>query len=202
MRVASVPKNERSFYRKLIDPFISFFTNNADAYITYNSFADEYLINSFSISRSKIFRAQNALDTTGITKDIEKFKDNIIDKKKELGLLGYKVALFIGGIEKRKRINNLISAISNLNEQGILAKALIVGDGPDLKWVIDNTNKYEKKHSIFAGKHIDDSVLYLLLSDVVVLPAQGGLSINHAFACGKPFIGTTECYSPGTKIYL
>ena len=44
-------------------------------------------------------------------------------------------------------------------------------------------------------------MLYILLSDVVVLPAQGGLSINHAFACGKPFVGTTECVSGGTSIY-
>jgi glycosyltransferase involved in cell wall biosynthesis len=41
-------------------------------------------------------------------------------------------------------------------------------------------------------------VKYILFADVVVLPGQGGLSINHALACGKPIIATEEAYSPNT----
>jgi glycosyltransferase involved in cell wall biosynthesis len=194
----AVPKPERTRNRKLMDPVVGFITKRADAYITYNSFAEKYLIESFKIPVEKIFRAQNALDTNEIVRDIAKYENQVTAKRKEYGLDGVKVALFIGGIEKRKRINNLISAINNINKNGINAKALIVGDGQDLEWVKDNMNPDEAANTIFAGKHVLDAVLFILLSDVVVLPAQGGLSINHAFACGKPFIGTREGVSPGT----
>jgi len=194
----AVPKNERTRNRKLMDPVVDFITKRADAYITYNSFADNFLIESFNIQPEKIFRAQNALDTDEIVRDIAKYESQVTAKRREYGFEGSKVALFIGGIEKRKRINNLITAINNLNKKGIRAKALVVGDGHDLEWVRSNTKPDEALNTLFAGKHVADAVLHILLSDVVVLPAQGGLSINHAFACGKPFIGTREGVSPGT----
>lgn len=195
----AVPKKDRTSNRKFMDPIVDFLTLKSDAYITYNSFADKYLIESFNVPSAKIFRAQNALDTNDIIRDIEKFQDQVLKKKIEFGLENSKVALFIGGIEKRKRINNLITAISNVNKSGIKAKALIVGEGQDLEWVKNNTSLEEASRTVFAGKHIKDAVLFLLMSDVVVLPGQGGLSINHAYACSKPFIGTKEGVSPGTN---
>ena len=194
----AVPRKDRSRNRKIMDPVVDFITRKSDAYITYTSFADKYLIESFNIPAEKIFRAQNALDTNEIKRDIAKYRDQVLEKKKEFGLTGSKVALFIGGIEKRKRINNLISAINNLNKSGINAKALIVGDGHDLEWVKNNMSQEEANHTVFAGKHINDAVLFILMSDVVVLPAQGGLSINHGYACSKPFIGTREGVTPDT----
>ena len=53
---------------------------------------------------------------------------------------------------------------------------------------------------IYVGKRIDDAALMLLISDIVILPGEGGLAINHAFACGKPFIGTNECVSGDDSI--
>lgn len=41
-----------------------------------------------------------------------------------------------------------------------------------------------------------------MLSDVVVLPSQGGLSVTQAFACGKPFIGSEEIEHGGIKDYV
>ena len=197
---AGAPK-ERTLYRRLIDPIVSILTKYADAYITYNSFADNYLKEYFDAPDEKIFRAQNALDTTNITRDVKKWNSEIKFKKQELGIDNAKVALFIGGIEKRKRINNLIQAITEVNHKGIEAKTLIVGDGPDVDWVKEKMTEADRRNTIFAGTHISDAVLYLLMSDVIVLPAQGGLSINHAFACSKPFIGTRECVSGGDSIY-
>ncbi|HBG70689.1 MAG: hypothetical protein A2W93_04720 [Bacteroidetes bacterium GWF2_43_63] len=194
----AVPENERTANRKFMDPIVNRMTKKADAYITYNSFADKYLMEYLNIPKEKIFRAQNALDTKEIFAAIEKFSGSIDKKKAELELSDCKVALFIGGIEKRKRINNLISAIANINKAGIKAKTLIVGDGFDIQWIKSHMTADELECTIFAGKHIADAVLYILVSDVVVLPGQGGLSINHAYACKKPFIGTRESVSPDT----
>lgn len=198
----SVPKAQRPIFRRMIDPFLSIFVKGADAYITYTSYADETLMRDFSISAKMIFRAQNTVDTSGIDSEIKSYQSLVNQKKQELGLIGYKVSMYIGGIEQRKKISNLITATTNLNDKGILAKTLIVGDGPDMNLLMEQMSEKEKAHTVFAGKHITDATFYILLSDVVVLPSAGGLSVIQAFACGKPFIGSEEIEHGGIKDYV
>ncbi len=60
----------------------------------------------------------------------------------------------------------------------------------------------ELEQTVFAGKHITDATLYIILSDVVVLPSAGGLSVIQAMACGKPFIGSEEIEHGGIRDYV
>lgn len=198
----SVPKEQRPKFRRMIDPFLSIFIKGADAYLTYTSYADESLKRDFNISHEKIFRAQNTIDTSNIDSEMIRFSPFVSPKKKELGLDGYNVALYIGGIEQRKRIENLIKAVSKLNAEGVPSKALIVGDGPDKEFLLSKLSEVDKENTIFAGKHIEDSTLYVLLSDVVVLPSSGGLSVMTAFACKKPFVGSEKIENGGIKDYV
>lgn len=198
----SKPKNKMTKYRRMIDPFVALMIKNADAYITYTSYADNSLIKYYNAKPEKIFRAQNTVDTSNYDKVIGRYSEEISKTKNALGLEGYKISLYIGGIERRKKINNLITATVNLNKKGIKAKTLIVGDGQDKEWVQQNMTPFEKEYTFFAGEHIEDAVLYILLSDVVVLPSQGGLSVTQAFACGKPFIGSEEIEHGGIRDYV
>jgi glycosyltransferase involved in cell wall biosynthesis len=198
----SVPKNQRPRFRKYIDPILSIFINNADAYITYTSFADKSLKRDFHIIDEKIFRAQNTVDTSYIDNEIVKYEPLVGAKKEELGLKGFKISLYIGGIEQRKKINNLITVTAALNEKGIPSKTLIVGDGPDKDLLITQMTEKELDQTVFAGKHIVDATLYILLSDVVVLPSAGGLSVVQALACSKPFVGSEEIEHGGIKDYI
>jgi glycosyltransferase involved in cell wall biosynthesis len=198
----SVPKEQRPKFRRMIDPILSLFIKGSDSFITYTSYADESLIRDFDINKKMIFRAQNTVDISGIDNEIIKYNPFITEKKEELGLSGYKVSMYIGGIENRKKINNLITATTNLNNAGIPAKTLIVGDGPDKELLISQMSAKEREHTVFAGKHIKDATLYILLSDVVVLPSAGGLSVIQAFACGKPFIGSVEIEHGGINDYV
>ncbi len=198
----SVPSKERTLFRKIIDPIVSIFIKGADAYITYTSFADKSLIRDFNIEQKKIFRAQNTVDTSNIDEETLQFTPLINAKKEELKLNDCKVSLYIGGIELRKNINNLITATTNLNNEGIKAKTLIVGDGPDKELILSKMTEQEKINTIFAGKQIEKATLFILLSDIVVLPSQGGLSVIQAFACKKPFIGSKEIEHGGIIDYV
>ena len=100
----SIPKEQRPKFRRMIDPILSIFIKGANAFITYTSYADESLKRDFNIDSKKIFRAQNTIDTSNIDKEIEIFLPEVKTKKKEVELLGFKVALYIGGIEQRKKI--------------------------------------------------------------------------------------------------
>lgn len=198
----SVSKEMRHIFRRIIDPILSVFIKGSDAYITYTSYADESLKRDFAIDSNKIFRAQNTLDTSQIPQEIIKFKQLIEKRRADLGVAGYKVSLYIGGIEKRKKIYNLISATQKLNDIGIKAKTLIVGDGPDKGRLLSCLSENERANVVFAGKRISDATLYILISDVVVLPAAGGLSVVQAFACSRPFIGSEEIEHGGIKDYV
>lgn len=198
----SLPKNERSKFRRLIDPFVSLMIRNSDAFLTYTSYADYSLKRDFSISDNKIFRAQNTIDITELKNNIPRFESQIMRKKKDIDIEGFKVALYIGGIEKRKKINNLIEAVELCNKKGLKIKCLIVGDGPDKKELYDNLTAIQRKLVVFAGKQVEQAVLYVLCSDVVVLPSSGGLSVMTSFACGKPFIGSEEIEHGGIKDYV
>jgi len=198
----SVPKEERPLFRRMIDPFLSIFIKGSDAFITYNSYADKSLKRDFNINSNKIFRAQNTIDTSNIDTEVKKFSPLVEKRKKELNLIGYNVAMYIGGIETRKKIYNLIKAVTNLNEFGIPTKALIVGDGPDLDILTEKMNEKDKSFTVFTGKRIEDANLYVLLSDLVVLPSSGGLSVITSFACGKPFVGSEEIENGGIKDYV
>ena len=197
-----MPKEERPKFRKMIDPLLSIFIKGSDAFLTYTSYADHSLKRDFDIDSKKIFRAQNSVDTSNIDSEIEKFSPYVESKKKELGLIGFNVAMYIGGIETRKKIDNLIKAVTKLNQSALPTKALIVGDGPDKEELIQKLSAVEKSHTVFAGKHVKDATLYVLLSDVVVLPSSGGLSVMTAFACKKPFIGSEEIEHGGIKDYV
>jgi len=198
----SVPKNERPLFRRMIDPIVSIFIKGADAYITYTSYADKSLLRDFPIKPQKIFRAQNTIDISNIDAELISFQPFVNKKKEDLNLKGFKISLYIGGIEQRKKINNLITATTNLNNEGIPAKTLIVGDGPDKDWVISNMTDQEKSHTFFAGKQINEATLYIMLADVVVLPSAGGLSVIQAFACKKPFVGSKDIEYGGIKDYV
>lgn len=188
------------FIRRLIDPVIRYMIQYADACITSNSYADRCL-ERLGIPAKKIFRAQNTLDTRQIKVDLAKYRPQVPELRKKMGIEEAKIALFIGGIEKRKRIENLIKAAALLRDKGLDVRVLLVGDGPYTAELQGKLTPEERKFTIFIGRHIEDAPLYILASDVVVLPGQGGLSINHAFACGKPCIATQEAVAGGSSVY-
>lgn len=190
-----------SHLRRMISPFVNTMIRHSDACITYNSVADSDLI-KVGVAKNKIFRAQNSLDTKQMKLDVQHYKLQVSLLRKNLGLERTKVALFIGGIEKRKRIENLIQAASIMRSKGLNIKVLIIGDGPYSSELKARLSEEEKNNTIFAGRHVKDAALYILASDIVVLPGQGGLAINHALACGRPCIATEEAEGPAVHDYI
>jgi glycosyltransferase involved in cell wall biosynthesis len=197
---AGNPKNT-SGLKKIISPLLNFMILHSDACITYNSVADNDLLN-IGVEPQKIFRAQNTIDVSSVKKACEKYKTKIIEFKKQCKLDGYKTALYIGGVEERKRIKNLIEAALLLNRKDIKVKVVIVGDGPYLENLKDQLTNDEKTYVFFAGRQVENAPLYIMASDVVVLPGEGGLAINHAFACGKACIATEEAEGPAVRDYI
>jgi len=192
---------DKSFYRRLIDPVQNAMIRRANGFITYHSGADQYLL-GLGVERYKLYRAQNTIDTKEILENKEEYLQKIEDLNRCLELNSYAVVIYIGAIEKRKRIENLISAILLLVRQGIKVKLLIVGDGEYETELKAKILPEQSQNIVFLGRHVADAPVYILASKVVVLPGQGGLTVNHALACGRPCITTEEAEGPGIHDYI
>ena len=191
-----LPAESRSVHRRLVDPIISWMIKRSDGFLTYTSYADKSLLRDFGISSDRIFRAQNTIDIKALREKYVIEKEEIIQEK--FRLYGQKpVFLYIGSIEKRKKVDWLME--SSIIYNGVV-QILIVGDGDYLE---ELQAKYGGLPNVsFLGKITDNRQRAIGLCDVVCLPALGGLSILDAMACGKAFLGSRMIENGGIIDYI
>ena len=179
-----------SLLKRLSNLLIKFIAKHADAIITTGTKAYEAHLN-FNVKKEKIFKCiQCAVDYSDIP---------TIDLRKELGLKGKKIILYLSRIVPHKGLDYLIKAFSLLEKKTNVA-LLIVGEGPFRKECEDLIKELGIKNVFFMGGVFDDilKASYYKVCDVFVLPAvflnslyePWGLVINEALAFGKPVITT------------
>ena len=158
---------------------------------TYDLFKEKY----------KVKRDVNIIPT-GI--DVTRFykenidKDKVNELRKDLKLSRYNFnILYVGRIAKEKSIDFLINNFKDIVKKIPRAKMIIVGDGPDMKELIDLAN-YNKlsRNIIFTGKVPWDEVpLYYMLADVFVTSSKSetqGLTVIEAMANSKPVVAIND----------
>lgn len=100
---------------------------------------------------------------------------------------GKPTIIFVGRLQTRKRIDNLLRACAKLPED-IQPRALIVGDGPareDLERLAENIYPQAQ---FLGGRHGSELSELFAQSDLFVLPGSGGLAVQQAMAHGLPAI--------------
>ncbi|MDH3944877.1 MAG: glycosyltransferase, partial [Anaerolineae bacterium] len=98
---------------------------------------------------------------------------------------GAPVVLFVGRLQGRKRLDNLLRACAGLPE-GLQPRLLIVGDGPE-KQALEALAQDVYPQAEFAGtQHGEALEAYFRKADLFVLPGTGGLAIQEAMAQGLP----------------
>jgi glycosyltransferase involved in cell wall biosynthesis len=147
-----------------------------DAIILYADHLKKYVPGRF---HKKIFIANNTLylNYTGLPAGVTREKvlaEYDIKTKKNI--------ICMGRLQKRKRLEILVTALDHMNRPDI---GLILV-GPDTDGIlnkIEGDNIY-KLGPIYGGKKFD----LLAAADVYCLPGAVGLSIIDAFHCGLPFV--------------
>jgi glycosyltransferase involved in cell wall biosynthesis len=95
--------------------------------------------------------------------------------------------LYVGGLDKGKRLDVLIRAFAALYEKYGKDVALhIVGKGR----MLEELKQQGCPNIFFHGQVIDDVNRYFLGADVFVLPGLGGLAISEAMSHGLPVIAS------------
>ncbi len=174
--------------RKLAEPAIGLLIRQARGCLGYGSAAREYF-SSLGIADSKIFIARNTMDIAGISREMQKYSERKLAAERErLKLTGKKIILYVGSLELRKKIENLLRSFKDIRDDMPDTALLIVGDGVSR----EDLEKYVINHRIpdviFSGRIVEDVSVYFLLGDVFVQPGWSSLALVEAMAYGKPVI--------------
>lgn len=158
---------------------------------TYDLFKEKY----------KVKRNVNIIPT-GI--DVSRFYKENIDKEKvnelrrdlKLSRFNFNI-LYVGRIAKEKSIDFLINNFKDIVKKIPRAKLIIVGDGPDMKELIDLVDKNKlNRNCLFTGKVPWNEVpLYYMLSSVFVTASKSetqGLTVIEAMAASKPVVAIND----------
>ncbi len=181
-----IPGYSETLFQKIYRPFMKNFLRRSSAVIGYSQYSKDYY--SRFTGNDKIVVANNCLDNERIDREIEESREASVKLKKELGLEGRFVMLYVGGFADTKRVDKLLYAYRHIREKYPESALVLVAGGR-------NQDVYEKlaqtlglKDVIFAGTVIEGVSKYFLLADLFILPGLGGLSIYHAMVHSLPVI--------------
>jgi len=197
-------KKEKSIYKKFKFFIMGLLAKKSAACIVYGT-RSKILLKSFGVQEDKIFIAWNTSMLKPNSEDFKKSDEIKFEKK-----LGKKqVVLFVGRLVKRKGIDILIKAFSQVVKKRKDARLIIIGEKGYYGKSAEEFFEVEELRLLCKELGIEDFVLFLgdiknkellpyyLLSDLVILPAVGdekveawGLVINEAMGLGKPVIAT------------
>jgi glycosyltransferase involved in cell wall biosynthesis len=100
---------------------------------------------------------------------------------------GPPVVLFVGRLQRRKRIDNLLRACAAMPPE-LQPELWVIGDGPAMaEYQALAQQVYPQAH--FPGaKRGEELETYFSTADMFVLPGTGGLAVQEAMAHGLPVI--------------
>jgi glycosyltransferase involved in cell wall biosynthesis len=152
------------------------FIRSLDAVIAYSRRgALEY--QSLGFPASRLFVAPNAVETRPqgpAPERPEVFRER-------------PTVLFVGRLQARKRIDNLLQACAALPET-LRPRVLIVGDGPARREFEAVGRSVYPSAQFLGDRHGADLEPLFSVADLFVLPGTGGLAVQQAMAHGLPVI--------------
>lgn len=184
----------RIFRLYILKPIITQILKMSDAFIVYGLKQKEYLM-SLGAPAQRIHIALNApdvdfLDTTSDKLEVLKRKYQPYLKIKHE--LSKKLILYVGQLEKQKRVDVLIKAFQLAVNEKNDAILLIVGSGSQKEELLKIADRYD---NIYFIDYIprEDLAFFYNQCEFVVLPGLGGVALVEALYAGKPAIATNEC---------
>jgi len=176
--------DETFIKRKLKKIFFSLSTS----VLLYGNHAKNIMI-SEGIQESKLFVIYNSLDYEKQLSVKAKLKTSDIYKN----YFGndFPTVIYIGRIQRNKRVEMLIQALDRLINRGVNCNVVIVGKEVESLNLLDQIEDRGLIRNIWLfGPCYDETTIGKLISnsDICVIPGDSGLSIMHSFVYGTPVI--------------
>lgn len=184
---ANLQGDERSFREK----FKRVVARRADWWFGYTNMSVP-LIERSGFPGDRITVLHNSVDTSELRNLHTSVTDQeVLSLRKELGLHGDSVGVYLGSLYAEKRIPFLLESAERIRERIPDFELVIVGGGGDKALVEQFCSKNSWAHylGVRRGK---DKVISLSLGKVLLNPGLVGLGILDSFVCELPMI-TTDC---------
>lgn len=175
----------RSFKRRIIDTVVKPFIKMTDAQMAYSNLAKGYL--EQYMGAKNVFLNLNTINTSYFDTIATEIKENI--KSYKFDITNIKL-LYVGVVEKRKKIKELIDIVLQLNNE-LKDKSFqlsIIGGGNQLEELKDFTKKEQAIQILGPIYDKDKLKKYYFNHDLFVLPGDGGLAILQALLYGLPVL--------------
>ena len=155
-----------------------FYYKKLDRVVFYTQQSCEWAIKNKLIDVKKAFWANNTIDNL----QIEQFYRYQLPPKSN------KSIIFIGRLISSKRIDILIQYYNELKKRIPNLQLEIIGDGPE-RAIVQEAIKLDES-ILWHGTLIDEAKIAPIMkrASLVFVPGHSGLSINHAFLYGRPYI--------------
>lgn len=183
--------------KKLVEYLTLFLCDKTiDELIVPTQKAKELFKEKYKVKRD-VHVIPSGIDTTRFYKENVDL-NQVSEIKKELNLKPSNfVILYVGRIAKEKNIDFLINNFKQVLKKIPKAKFVIVGDGPDIKTLIELTHKNKlDKNVIFTGRVAwDDVPKYYALCDVFTTASTSetqGLTVMEAMGASKPVLAIRD----------
>lgn len=152
------------------------FLRSLDGIIAYSQpGAEQYRALGFRVER--VFVAPNAAASRPSSPPPQRTAD----------FTGRATVLFVGRLQARKRVDNLLNACAAL-EASLQPRLVIVGDGP-ARLELEALARQVYPQAEFAGALYGEALQgYFAAADLFVLPGSGGLAVQQAMSQALPVI--------------
>lgn len=147
------------------------------------------VVGSWGFPRERITIVQNAIDTRPLIEARATLSQaELALLKQTLGIKGEHVALFVGGMTRKRRIKFLLEACGLIRQQVSDFEILMIGAGEDAHLVMEYAGAHPWVHYL-GPKFGAAKVPYFALSKLFLMPGVVGLAIVDCLALGVPLVG-------------
>lgn len=176
------------FTKKSTLKVLKYFYCHVDYLLMYNNYNWQYM-EKLGCDKSRLYTIHNSLDTPLQTKIYKNLKTSDVYLR-HFGNMD-PVVIYIGRIQKRKKIEQIVEAMLLAKKQGFKFNLILVGEVQDdfsIKKMVENYGLSQR--TWFYGPSFDEKLNAQLLYDasVCVCPAAVGLSAIHALSYGCPVV--------------
>jgi glycosyltransferase involved in cell wall biosynthesis len=175
----------------LRERFKRYWINHVDWWFAYTGMSVE-LVRRAGFPPGRITDLENAIDTQALDAACRALGgDELEAARREFGLQGARVGLYLGSLYEEKRLPFLIETADRLAQRLPDFRLLVVGDGPQ-RPLVEQAARSRPWLRYLGARQGRDKALALRLADVVLNPGLVGLGILDAFTAGLPML-TTDC---------
>ena len=182
--------------------YLALFYKSLDGLFIYSEHNSQFIVD-LGVDESKIYPIHNSLDTKVQSEIYNTLKPSSIFRE-HFGN-DNPVVIYIGRLQKRKKLDQLVDAIHMLSEESKKYNLIIVGGVEDDNEIVRyaKSKQIDKQIWFYGPCYEEKSIAELIYnSNVCVCPAAVGLTCIHSLSYGTPVVSNDnfdkqmpECYS-------